>query len=210
MHVHELNPWKTLIALSAFVLILIIGFITMHKPWLTYHLSIEQSVQDLNDKDACFYPWQLDSLLHTKMQNVILFDIRDNFTFGQGHIPGAENLSAHELIKEESIKRLEKLQDQNITVVIYGEDQLQANAAWMLFRQVGFNNVKVLAGGYQYYAQHKNDLAASKSDMSFKKGDAQYNFVELAAPKEGAVINQAKKKVVVRRRKKTAAAAGGC
>jgi 3-mercaptopyruvate sulfurtransferase SseA len=212
MHVHELNPWRTLIALSVFIIILIVGFVTMREPLLTYKLDMKQSVSELNKANANFYPWQLDSFLQNKMQNVVLFDIRDNFVYGQGHIPGAENLSAQDLTKEESIKRLEDLKDKNITVVLYGKDQLQANGPWMLFRQVGFDNVKVLVGGYQYYSQHKNELAASKSDSTFQKEVPRYDFAEMAAPKDGSVISATteKKPVEVRRRKKTAVVAGGC
>jgi len=212
MHVHELNPWRTLIALSAFVILLIIGFVTMQKPLMTYQLDMKQSVKQLDIPAACFYPWQLDSFLQDKVQNVVLFDIRDNFVFGQGHIPGAENLSANDLTQKESIERLENLKDKNVTVVLYGEDQLQANGPWMLFRQVGFDNVKILVGGYQYYVQHKNELVASKSDSTFQKGIPKYDFAEMAAPKDGSVISQTaeKKPVEIRRRKKTSAVAGGC
>ena len=115
MHVHELNPWRTLIALSIFVIILIVGFITMTKPLITYKLNMNQSLEDLDKSEAFFYPWQLDSLINNKMSDVVLFDIRDNFNFGQGHIPGAENMSANNLIREENIERLEKLNEQNIT-----------------------------------------------------------------------------------------------
>ena len=212
MHIHELNPWRTLIALSVFVIILIAGFVTMRKPLLSYELDMQQSVSQLNNSEAYFYPWQLDSFLQKKMQDVVLFDIRDNFTYGQGHIPGAENLSANDLSQEESIERLEELIDKNVTVVLYGEDQLQANGPWMLFRQVGFNNVKVLLGGYKYYFQHKDNLAAAKSDVSYLKGVPKYDYAKMAAPKDGSVISQTneKKPVIVRRRKKTDVAAGGC
>ncbi len=212
MEIHESNPWRTMIALSVFIVILIVGFITMHKPLINYKLDMNQSMEELKKADACFYPWQLDSFLNKETKNVVLFDIRDNFVFGQGHIPGAENLSAQELTKEESIERLEELKDKNITVVLYGEDQLQANGPWMVFRQVGFDNVKVLIGGYQYYVQHKDNLAASKSDTTFQKGIPRYNFAEMAAPKDGSAISTSteKKPVEVTRRKKASAAAGGC
>ncbi len=211
MHVHELNPWRTLIALSAFVIILIIGFITMQKPLLTYDLDIKQSVNQLDNPDAYFYPWQLENFQKNE-QNAVLFDIRDNFTYGQGHIPGAENLSANDLTHEESIKRLENLKDKNVIVVLYGEDQLQANGPWMLFRQVGFSNVKILVGGYQYYVQHRNNLAATKSDSTLFWEIPKYDYAKMAAPKDGSVIQSTteKKPVEVRRRKKTAVAAGGC
>lgn len=211
-HIHETNPWKTLIALSAFVIIVIIGFITMRKPLITYQLDMTQSIEEIKKPDAVFYPWQLAGVLSKETKDIVLFDIRDNFTFGQGHIPGAENLSAHELTREESIERLEELNEKNITVVLYGQDQLQANAPWMLFRQVGFDNVKVLLGGYEYYMQHKDNLIATKSDSTFLKENQKYNYAEMAKPQEGTAASQTaeKKPVVVRQRKTGPAAAGGC
>jgi 3-mercaptopyruvate sulfurtransferase SseA len=107
---------------------------------------------------------------------------------------------------------LEDLKDKNVTVVLYGDDQLQANGPWMLFRQVGFDNVKVLLGGYNYYVQHKDNLAATKSDTSYLKGVPKFDYAEMAAPKDGSAIQSTteKKPVEVRRRKKTTVAAGGC
>ena len=212
MEIHETNPWRTMIALSAFVIILIIGFITMNKPLISYELNITQSMEEVKKADALFYPWQLAGFVSKETKNVVLFDIRDHFTFGQGHIPGAENISAQELTKVENIERLEDLKDKNITVVLYGQDQLQANAPWMLFRQVGFHNVKVLLGGYEYYALHKDNLMATKTDSTFLKEIPKYNFAEMASPKDGSAVNSTteKKPVEIKRRKKVSAAAGGC
>ncbi len=67
MHVHELNPWRTLIALSVFVIVIIVGFLTMSKPLLTYKLDMNQSVNELKKTDELFYPWQLDSFLTGKI-----------------------------------------------------------------------------------------------------------------------------------------------
>jgi len=212
MHIHELNPWRTSIALSLFVVIIIIGFVTMRKPLLTYQLDMKQSVAETKSDDCCFYPWQLNSVISKEGSNVVLFDIRNNFVYGQGHIPGAENLSAQNLAREESIERLEALKEMGTTVVLYGEDQLQANGPVMLFRQVGFDNVKVLLGGYKYYKEHQDDLMATQNDSTLTKGVAQFNFSEMAAPQDGTSTNipSEKKPVEVVRRKKAAAAAGGC
>ncbi|MFA5327918.1 MAG: rhodanese-like domain-containing protein [Prolixibacteraceae bacterium] len=212
MHVHELNPWRTLIALCIFIAILIVGFVTMRTPLLTYKLDMNQSIDELKKADACFYPWQLNSFITNETKDVVVFDIRDNFVFGQGHIPGAENLSAQDLTREESIERLEDLKDQNITVVLYGEDQLQANGPWMLFRQAGFDNVKVLLGGYRYYVEHKDNLVATKNDSTFQKEIPRYDFAAMASPKGGSAISTSteNKPVVVTKRKKASAASGGC
>jgi rhodanese-related sulfurtransferase len=212
MHIHELNPWRTLIALSVFVLILIVGFLTRPKPLLTYEKTISESVDAIMESDAYFYPWELGNVIANKPDNVVLFDIRDNFVFGQGHIPGAENMAASILSREENIERMKNLRDMGVTVVLYGDDELQANGPWMLYRQVGFNNVKLLKGGYAYYKAHKDDLAATKNDDSYRTGIARFDYAEMAAPKDGAALNanDLNKPVQVKRRQKTNVAAGGC
>ena len=212
MHIHELNPWRTLIALSAFVFILIIGFVFRTKPILSYDKSISESVSALTDSGAYFNPWELENVIANKVGDVVLFDIRDNFIFGQGHIPGAENMSANDLTSEENIDRLKNLKEQGLTVVLYGEDELQANGPWMLFRQVGFDNIKLLKGGYSYYKEHQSNLSATKNDDSYLKGNARFDYAEMAAPKDGAALasDTENKPVQVQRRQKSNVAAGGC
>lgn len=212
MHIHELNPWRTLIALSAFVFILIIGFVFRTKPTLTYDKSISESVNALAESEAYFYPWELDDVINTDSSNVVLFDIRDNFLYGQGHIPGAENISANDLSQKDNIERLEKLNEMGVTVVLYGEDELQANGPWMVFHQVGFDNIKLLLGGYSYYKDHKDDLYSTVDDDAYFKGFSRYDYAEMAAPKDGAALasDTQNKPVQVQRRQKSNVAAGGC
>ncbi len=213
MHVHELNPKKTLVTVIIFVLIILVGFLTLKKPRFTYKLSLQQSIQLLHDKDACFQPFQLADVLNKVNGEVVLIDIRDKFTYGQGHIPGAENISAYDLTDPENIEHLKELRNKNMTVVLYGNDQLQANGPWMWFRQTGFNNVKILLGGYDYYKTHKNTLAETKGDKSYRKGMARYDYAKVA--RSTTVNNNSqktakKKPVVIRRKKKVVAASGGC
>ena len=211
MHIHELNPWRTIIALSAFVIIIIVGFLTMSKPLLTYQLNMEESIKEVSNPDLYFNPWELEPVISKEINSIQLFDIRDNFIYGQGHIPGAENMSANELSKEENIERLEELKEKGFTVVLYGEDELQANGPLMLFRQVGFDNVRLLLGGYQYYFENKDDLYKTKNDDVFLKGMPRYDYADMAAPKDGSInIVDDKKPVQVQRKQKTSVAAGGC
>jgi len=212
MHIHELNPWRTLIALLIFIIILVTGFLTRPKSLLTYEKTMSESVNALLESENYFYPWELEDIIANKPDSIILIDIRDNFIFGQGHIPGAENISANNLSSEENIERLKSLRDRGAIIVIYGEDELQANGPWMFFRQVGFNNIKLLLGGYKYYYEHKDDLYSTVDDDAYFKGFPRYNYLEKAAPRDGAVIasDSDKKPVQVQRRKKTNVAAGGC
>jgi rhodanese-related sulfurtransferase len=212
MRENKSKLWITISGLAVVAVIIITGIITLSGPLLTYKSDMNESLKDLTNKDALFYPWQLNELLNNKMKNVVLFDIRNNYDFSHGHIPGAENVQPEDLSKKDFIKRFKNLKEKNTTVVLYGNDQLEANAPWMLFRQLGFDNVKILPGGYQYYVQHKNDLGASKTDSSYIEGIPRYDFAKMAALKNGAIVNASTEKipVVIQRRKKATAVSGGC
>ncbi len=213
MHVHETNPQKTLITVIIFALIILVGFLTLHKPRFTYKLTLKQTVQMLNDKKAnCFYPWQLTDVINKTNPKVVLIDLRNKFDFSHGHIPGAENISAYDLTKKENMKHLKALADKNITVVFYSNNQLEANGPWMWFRMIGFSNVRYLLGGYDYYKAHKDNLAETKTDKSYIPCRARYDYAKVAARKglSGTAQKTVKKPVIVRRKKKAAVAAGGC
>jgi len=214
MHVHELNPKKTLFVLLLFVAVIVIGFLTMRKPLLTYHKDLKQSLRILKDTDAVFYPYQLADVISKKDKNVVLIDIRNKFAFSRGHIPGAENISAYGLTNKENVDRLKAFEKNGVTVVLYGNTQLQANGPWMLFRETGFDNVKILLGGYDYYLAHKNNLAATRSDNSYIKGIPRYDFAMVAKASATATgkaqKSNVRKPLVVRRKKKAVVAAGGC
>lgn len=212
MHVHELNPKKTLIVLVAFVLLLLIGFITMKKPLINYQMDMKQSIEILHDTDAYFHPAQLVDVLNKTEQKVVLIDLRNNFEFGQGAIPGAENISTVDLTLEENIERLQEFQKQDVTVVFYGEDQLQANGPWMLFNQLGFNNVKILLGGYNYYREWHDSATDSLMDDSYITGVPKYDFSEVAVSTivSDEEQNTDKPAINITRRKKATIVSGGC
>jgi rhodanese-related sulfurtransferase len=211
MHVHESNPKKTLVTFILFAFVILIGFLTLHKPRFKYKLTLQESIQMLSDKNNCFYPWQLPDVLNKTNPKVVLIDIRNKFAFSHGHIPGAENISAFDLTKEKNMVHLKALADKGITVVLYGTDQLQANDPWMWFRMTGFSNIKYLAGGYNYYKAHSHALAQTKNDNSYLTGIARYDYAKLAHSKNVSVTKKTvKKPVIIRRRKKAAVASGGC
>lgn len=214
MHVHELNPKKTLAVLLLFVAVIVIGFLTMRKPLLTYHKDIKQSIQMLKGKNAFFYPYQLVDVISNKNKDVVLIDIRNKFAYSRGHIPGAMSISAYGLTSKENIDRLKDFEKNGVMVVLYGNTQLQANGPWMLFRETGFDNVKILLGGYDYYLAHKNNLAATRADKSYIKGIPRYDFARVAKVSVTTSGKEHKpnvrKPLIIRRRKRAVVASGGC
>ena len=211
MHVHERNPKRTLITILLFALVIIFGWITMKKPRFKYALTPQQTVDMVIGHKGCFHPYELAKVLNDKSGEVVLIDIRNNFDFARGHIPGSINITAVKLLEKDNIKQMDQWKKSGVKVVFYHDDQLQANGAWMLFRQIGYDNTFVLLGGYNYYASHKDNL--QKTEKTCLKGIAKYDFAEVAK-KSGTAVNvtdtKTTKKVKVRRKKKEKAVSGGC
>jgi len=207
MHVHELNPKKTVITMVIFVVVIIAGLLTLTNPRLKYALTPEQTVLLAVSDNGGISPDKLDNILTGSTVNAEVIDIRNHYEFARGHIPGAKNISAVELLEKDNIKWLKELQKDGFLVIIYGEDQMQANGPWMVFRQLGFSNVNVLLGGYQYYLAFKNQKA-----KTYSPDKAEFKYAEVA--KVSSVGNEtnkpAKKTTIIRRKKKGAAVAGGC
>jgi len=207
MHVHELNPKRTVITMIIFVVVIIAGLLTLTNPRLKYALTPEQTVSLVVSDNDGISPEKLDNILTGSTVNVEVIDIRNHYEFARGHIPGARNISAIELLEKDNIEWLRDLQKDGFVVIIYGEDQMQANGPWMVFRQIGLDNVSVLLGGYQYYLAFKN-----KKEKSYSPEKAEFNYAEVAKiSSSGDNSNKpAKKTTIVRRKKKGAAVAGGC
>ena len=195
-----------------FVIVIVIGLITLKNPRLTYKLTPQQTIEMLSSGVGCVHPYQLVPVLHGTVDTIVLFDIRNRFEFGKGHIPGAENITAYDLTNQENIDRLNDLRKNGIAVVIYGNNQLEANGPWMVFRQLGFDNVNILLGGYDYFKTHQNDLLQTKGKDDYIKGIPRYDYAKMASKSNVAATpgtGTAKKPVVIKRKKKSAVA-GGC
>ena len=207
MHVHELNPKRTVITMIIFVAIIIAGLLTLTNPRLKYALTPEETISLVVEDNNSVSPEKLDNILTGSTVKVEVIDIRNNYAFARGHIPGAKNISPLELLENDNIEWLKDLQENGVVVVIYGEDHMQANGPWMVFRQLGFDNVSVLLGGYKYYKAYKNNTA-----KPYTPDKAEFDYAEVAkAASVGAVSDKpAKKATIVRRKKKGSAVAGGC
>ncbi len=212
MHVHELNPKKTLWVLILFLIVIIIGFLTMKRPLLSYQISLQQTSKILKDSsNNCFYPYQLVNVLNHKNKNVVLIDLRNKYAYGRGHIPGAKSIPSFDLTHKDNVELLKRYKKNGVTVVLYADNQLAADGPWLFFRQVGFCNVRFLLGGYEYYKAHKDHLEQTKEDNSYLKGIARFDYAKVASSKAVTTGSQkTRKPVVFHRRKKVAVAAGGC
>ena len=211
-HVHETNPKRTFITVIIFIAVIVVGLLTIRSPKLKYAITPDQTVELVTLEEQVMYPYELEDIFSGAIDTVILIDIRDKFEFGRGHIQGAENISAITLLNQDNMKRLEQLKDDNMTVVIYGNTQLEANGPWMVFRQLGFDNVRILLGGYDFYKDWSEMLGDTYYEDSYMLGAPRFDYTEVAASVNVSAPdqNENKKPVKVTRKKKSNVAEGGC
>jgi len=206
---------RLLMVVAAFVLVIIIGLVTFKKPEVKYVLSPSESLALLSDTASDVTPEQAAVLLGDSSGKVVFVDVRNSVAFGKGHLKNAVNIPVRELFSKKSRTIFRDIAKTGQTVVMYGETEQQALGPWIMLRQTGYNNVKLVTGNYsqlnranadslinllpQYSETPLIDTTALKSISSPVTSDA----------KDTQNITKTEKKSVTPV-KKSASSGGGC
>ncbi len=196
------NHWAALLLL----LLVVPGFIFSHKP-LAYYPVSEQEILEivLSMKDAVT-PGEVRTALQRGDASIVLIDLRSPAEYIIGHLKGAVNIPLFDLLEK---KNLEMLADTSRTFVFYGGDEVQGCGPWMLLRQLGYKNVKVMLGGYDFYVTGK-PMPKEVEGKCFDE-HPRYDYASYFKGNKGiSPSRKAPPKVVVPRRKKKVTASGGC
>jgi rhodanese-related sulfurtransferase len=139
--------------------------------------------------------------------------VRTQNEFEKFHLPNAINIPLTDILSNDWADVL----DQDVKMnVFYSNGNLKSNEAWMIIRQLGFENNYVIQGGLNYWAEIIMDTKAPSS-TSLNEEIAKYDFRKGAsmALGGGAIsstnsIKKSSSKPVIKRRKKKKRATGGC
>jgi len=155
----ELNRTGRLTIASLIVAaILVIGFITLKRPDIEFTRSPGQSIPLITIGQDIIYPEDVTGIVESGDATYIIFDLRSPVDFQKSHIGNARNIPIQDLFEYKNLKLIKKLAKDSISIILYGNDQLQANGAWMLLKQMSFDNIKVMPGGFDYYSTSSLDL----------------------------------------------------
>ncbi len=198
--------WKLILASVVFVIIILIGFITLRKPDLKFHLTTEQAAALLQNPGLEILPAEVNA----NASSLVIVDLRTPNEFLKGNIPGSINIPEPSLFDAQNIKQFNSWENQASTIVLVGRDQSQAAGPWMLLRQMGYSNLKVMNGGWiQYAAMLQNPDA-----KIYPIEQPRYDFAKIMEnANQGVTANPVseKQEVVVRTLKaKNSKAEGGC
>jgi len=178
-----------------------------------YKLTASELLDEVKDGTQFISTDEIADMLVQKDPSLQLIDVRSQAEFEKYSLPGSINIPLTDILSDE----YEELLDQGIKMnVFYSNGNLKANEAWMITRQLGFENNFVLQGGLNYWAETILNPQAPKSVMADDE-IAKYDFRKGASAALGggnavvSNVNKAKKpKPTVKKRKKKKRVAGGC
>lgn len=179
-----------------------------------YKLTAEELLSEVKEGTQFMTPDAVAQLMVEKDPSLQLIDVRSSHEFEKFSLPGAINIPLENLLSAE----YEDILNQDVKVnVFYSNSSNVANQAWMITRQLGYQNNYVLEGGLNYWAETimnpQKPAATSPSEEM-----ARYNFRQGAsAALGGASVEQAaapesKAAAVpaVKAQKKKKSVQGGC
>ncbi len=197
-----------------FALIIIVGLLTIKRPKLTYQINTDEALTEALSLMDEYFPEEIPMLVEYEDPAYQLIDIRNPYEFLKGHIETAINIPVYSIIDFENLEFFQELATDSVTIILYGHNQLEANAPWLLLKQLGYNNIKVLLGGYDYYVNGPVDFYDMPETPDYLVEEAKYDFADiiyqasLGQPEEETRTGQ--EVVVPTRRKKKSVVEGGC
>jgi rhodanese-related sulfurtransferase len=181
-----------------------------------YKLTAEQLLAEIRTGTQFISPDEVADKIVQKDPSIQLIDVRNPREFDMFSLPGAINVPLQDILSEGNFDLLNQGTKMNI---FYSNGSTEANEAWLLTRQLGYQNNYVLQGGLNYWMEtilnpSKPGSTASNDEIArydFRKaasmalggGDvssiAPVSNPSAATPKPGVVPVKKKKK-----------ASGGC
>lgn len=184
--------WLSLLGLA--VVIVFMGFLFRPKT-IDFKVSADEAVKLMSEP-------QMQASI-TDLAGKQLIDIRPAELFAQGHPENTINIPVRNLLDEESLELFDRLLDNGQAAVLYGSDELQTTAPWLLLQQLGYQNIKTIKGRYTQNNEFKEPVLSSTEVM----------ILNTAAMKTKPVIaleTEKKKPQVVVPVRQEVSSGGGC
>lgn len=205
---------RNILALFIIPMGLIIAAVPQNKT-NPYKLTAEQLLSEANSKTQFITADAVADMIVKKDPSLRLIDVRSQDEFEKFSLPGAVNIPVTDLLSGQYTDILNQNAKMN---VFYSNGTVASNEAWMVTRQLGYENNYVLEGGLNYWFDailNPRVPASTSSDEEFAK----YDFRKSAGlalgggavamqPGQDQVSNSPKPAIKPAGKKKKAA--GGC
>ena len=206
--------------LAIVLLILGSGLLFLPKSKINEGISPAQLLANIHSTERYISSDILAEKIISNDPSFILVDLRDEASYKNYTLPNAIHIPFKELWKEENLNYLN--QDQ-YDVVLFSNDHLIADQAWILCNRRNYANLYVLEGGINYWYHTilnpkkptENMPLTAFNTYDFRKGASMYFGVGYPEPvfkeaKKAMIKRKVPKKIIPIKKKKKYESEGGC
>jgi len=140
---------RILLAVFAVPLALIIAAVpenTTHA----FKLTPSELLEEANSGVQYYSPDEIADMIIKEDPSLQLIDVRNADEFEKFNLPGAMNIPLTDILSEDWQAYL----DQDVKInIFYSNGSLKSDKAWMITRQLGYENNYVLMGGLNYWVE---------------------------------------------------------
>lgn len=167
---------KSILKYSIWLLIPLVFGACASENHKKYAISAEEALQAYLAKEDILSVEKMANILLCKHAHVYQFiDLRTPPEFLKSHVPGAINIPAKNILDMEYYDILN--QDEKINV-LYCRGKNEATNIYMILKQLGFKNIKVSLGGYDYIETFMlNHYGVKSGDYNDEK--PKYDYLRL-------------------------------
>jgi len=203
------------IAIIVFIVLIIIGFLTLKNPKYVYNISTQEMLDEMNEGNGQVDIKELEEILASGGNSVVFVDLRSPYEFEKSNLVNAVNIPVSEILTDESISFFEDMKKESKEVIIFGDDHLASNSTWMIIRQLGFDNTKMIVCDYNIFNLQNENQDDSLQTPVNKPESPIVNFAEYVKSNteitdQNLTNKENTKQIIPTRRKKKAITAGGC
>lgn len=137
------------LTLVLLILALIIALVPQNTT-RPYKLTAEQLLAEIRTGTQFVSPDEVADKIIQKDPSIQLIDVRNPREFDMFSLPGAINIPLQDILSEGNSDVLNQGTKMN---VLYSNGSTEANEAWLLTRQLGYQNNYVLQGGLNYWME---------------------------------------------------------
>ncbi|HRZ76388.1 MAG TPA: rhodanese-like domain-containing protein, partial [Bacteroidales bacterium] len=135
---------KRHIVLAGLLFIAGFGLLLLPMQENSKEISPEELLAELNDDTRFYTTDQVARMIIDKDPSFLLIDVRSPEAFGSFSLEGAINLPFADLMSPDA---LDLLSDDTRSLVLYSNDHVLAEQAWMLLRRMNLTHIHIMEGG---------------------------------------------------------------
>ncbi len=138
-------------AALAFSVIMIAVIIISKSYSEDYKLTSEKAIESASTNEGMSLQELYAAIQPSQKENYLFVDLRKPKVFEYDHIEGAVNIPYGELLDK---KHQSTFKEDNKTIVLYSKDEVNSSNGWFLLKQLDYENITYLHGGFQLANKH--------------------------------------------------------